>query len=577
MPRFNYAAGQQVRIPDREWLIDNGWRVVGGQEGSLIYIGSDGTYDSRVDDSLTGVMGTIENVDADEIFVDSWSIRPEHLGLDPVREVTDVEQIPRTDPEIARAALDSPAYQFYVSGDVPIYDVPRPSRQLITIPTLSQLTFLGWTIHECDGRNCPRYGYLTHDDWSSCIHPSECGTTFTLEGRYIILRSGQEIPIEQIEEICRQVKEASVTARVNNEAIRKLAETSSAIDAARQGLIKCGFELEFHKLNGVSAGYDDDGEIDHDALRDAANEAFDDADFDDLNEYMDSAYSELFAEIHRHTGQPHGDIYQTFRDNKTLFRKLERAVADMEESWRSDWEENCDMDQFRSSAPDVYNDFDCNFKREIDCGSDASVRGGEIRTVGGKSPARFMAIVSDIFKQNTFEIDHGCSFHIHLSVPGVMHKYGPDMQAEMMAYLFDQYHRWPLAVRKRFTTSSCERYFAPQLDRDKYSMIHFSSHCKTWEFRFFGNVSNARDARHCLILAIEAIRHAYRVKSKLSNSLIRHIPVLLTVAKHLRREAILSVNPSIAFSALSKIERKNYHEGAESRKVYQPDEASVAA
>lgn len=213
--------------------------------------------------------------------------------------------------------------------------------------------------------------------------------------------------------------------------MKQLAMTTSALDAIRQDLIRCGFELEFHAVNGVSED-EDSGCGDEDSDR--------------------------------------------------------RVPAD------------------EISAP------------HIEVGSDSSVRGGEVRTLGALKPQEFMAAAIALFKDHDFEIDTGCSFHIHLSVPGIKHTYGKRLQAEMMAFLLANQDRLPESVRTRLKSNAI-RYCHFKLSPDKFTAVHGHPQ-KTWEFRLFGNVTTAMEAWRCLLLAIDAMRHAYRVRCELTNSLV---------------------------------------------------------
>lgn len=209
-------------------------------------------------------------------------------------------------------------------------------------------------------------------------------------------------------------------------AMRALAQTTSALDAIRKNLIRCGFELEFQSVNGVSEEAEEDDE-----------------------------YSSVGDEI---------------------------------------------------SAP------------HIEVGSDSSVRGGEVRTVGALKPQEFMAAAIALFTGHDFEIDTGCSFHIHLSVPGIKHSYGKILQGEMMAYLLENQDRLPESVRERLKSDAI-RFCQFKLDSDKMRAVHGHPQ-RTWEFRLFGNVTTQHEAWKCLLLAIDAMRHAYRVRMRLTTALL---------------------------------------------------------
>lgn len=209
-----------------------------------------------------------------------------------------------------------------------------------------------------------------------------------------------------------------------------LAQTTSALDAIRKGLIRCGFELEFQSVNGVS----EDGE---------GGEEDDD-----------------------HRIMPRDEI----------------------------------------TAP------------HIEVGEDSSVRGGEVRTIGALTPQEFMSAAIALFTGHDFEIDTGCSFHIHLSVPGIKHTYGKKLQAEMMGFILANQDRLPATVKERLRSEAI-RYCAFKLDSDKMRAVHGHPQ-RTWEFRLFGNVHKPTDAWRCLLLAIDALRHAYRVRQKLTSPLV---------------------------------------------------------
>lgn len=214
-----------------------------------------------------------------------------------------------------------------------------------------------------------------------------------------------------------------------NPKIRQLANTRNALDAIRQGLIRCGFELEFQRCDG----------------------------------------------------QTYSDLSQ-------------------------DDDDNTDTDEFGIHVPN------------IEVGEDGSVRGGEARTIGALTPTEFMAAATALFESHDFEIDTGCSFHIHLSVPGVDHVYSKAIQAEMFAFLLQNQDRLPESVRTRLKKDS--KYFEFRLDTEKYRAVHRHPQ-KTWEFRLFGNVSTALDAWKCLLLAIDTLRHAYQVRLQIKPSLVQ--------------------------------------------------------
>ena len=121
--------------------------------------------------------------------------------------------------------------------------------------------------------------------------------------------------------------------------------------------------------------------------------------------------------------------------------------------------------------------------------------------------------------RSDFDIDTRCSFHIHLSIKGVEHYYGKNLQAEMIGFILlnEGYYSNEKLINR--LDSSNVRYFKPQVKNEKMSFVNFQSDYRTWEFRCFGNIKHKRDFQKSLLLAYNALKHAYRVKLGLSDSL----------------------------------------------------------
>lgn len=152
--------------------------------------------------------------------------------------------------------------------------------------------------------------------------------------------------------------------------------------------------------------------------------------------------------------------------------------------------------------------------------ADNSVKGPEFVVAGnGTTAPKFIKLLKSLFDRFDLEIDEGCSFHIHLSVPGINHAYGPMLQCHMMEYLLLNVDRVPEDVQNRWGSET--DYFKPLIQADKYSFVHFHENCRTWEFRCFGNVQNAKDGRRCLKLAVEALQYAYKVSLGMAESLFK--------------------------------------------------------
>lgn len=153
--------------------------------------------------------------------------------------------------------------------------------------------------------------------------------------------------------------------------------------------------------------------------------------------------------------------------------------------------------------------FPRNYKLpDIHIGEDGSVRGFEFRTIGGLTWRKFMNSARAVFKID-HNIDVGCSFHIHIAVKGVKHTWTRRMQQSLTEYLLANADRVPSDVRDRWETAN--HHYSPKGTHEKYSFVHKHKQ-GTWEFRCFGNVHNAIDAKQCLILAVEALQHAYQRK-----------------------------------------------------------------
>jgi len=175
-----------------------------------------------------------------------------------------------------------------------------------------------------------------------------------------------------------------------NDQIVRLANTGSALQAIREGLIRCGFELEFHAVDGITE--DENGDC----------------------------------------GDP-----------------------------------DCEDCTCNDSATTPENHITVT---NVEVGTDSSVRGGEARTIGALTPTNFMVAAKALFGGYDFEIETNCSFHIHLSVPGVRHTYGRSLQAEMFAYLLANTARLPDAVKERLNSSAI-RYCKFQLSTEKFTAV----------------------------------------------------------------------------------------------------------
>lgn len=159
----------------------------------------------------------------------------------------------------------------------------------------------------------------------------------------------------------------------------------------------------------------------------------------------------------------------------------------------------------------------------LDVGTDGTVRGFEIRTVGALTIPNFMRALDVVFAPGvTHAVDIGCSFHLHIGLTSGKLPYSAKVQAAMYEYLLMNIDKVPEKVRTRWSTLAtggtsgsgreASQYFRLDLHHTKYTFVN-SHGLGTWEFRCFGNVDNKKDALACLRLAIGAMRYAAQVAS----------------------------------------------------------------
>jgi hypothetical protein len=160
---------------------------------------------------------------------------------------------------------------------------------------------------------------------------------------------------------------------------------------------------------------------------------------------------------------------------------------------------------------------------------DSSVKGGEIVTQGPMTIRDLLVVLKAIFDKEggsdrlRLDVDTGCSFHVHLSVPGLERE---ERQSETDAILQTQMAlaavQQVLALRdsanakglqKRLRSKARNRFArirsAHKLknDRAKYSAVHRHG-LGTWEFRLLGNVNSLGSAWLALRVAASAYLQA---------------------------------------------------------------------
>ena len=352
--------------------------------------------------------------------------------------------------------------------------------------------------------------------------------------------------------------------------------------------VRCGFELETQAVDGKDYDElrlgDDDNEdrFDADAYAcarsDAINNALSSLDFsntflDVLNgatTYRVGDYSVRSTNI-KETVQK---ICTTFQEQYAWAEQAETYEAYLSD-YEVTWDEVNDLEGVRNALHDFQefiadeatdhispSDFavpreesDFNLPNGLQAKHDGSVRGPEIIVAGnGTTASKFSALLSQLTTEFDLEVDTGCSFHIHVSVPGITHTYGEKLQLYMMEYILRNIHRVPECVKDRWNYDT--RYFKPHISREKFSFVHHHSRCNTWEFRCFGNIDSHADGMRCLQLAVEAMQFAYSVDLGLKESLFKS-------PSDWNRGYLERVLEGISLAAAVRADRREAHHAAQ--------------
>lgn len=164
---------------------------------------------------------------------------------------------------------------------------------------------------------------------------------------------------------------------------------------------------------------------------------------------------------------------------------------------------------------------------KLEWGEDGSVEGIEIRTIGGLSVKEFAQAAKDTFKfvkNRECKVDEKCSFHIHIKVKDMKHRYSERFQRRLVEGVMLHAHLLDQEVYQRWRHEDCRRlqeYFNFEQDNHKYNFAHQHGGYGTWELRCFGNVTSYRSAMKCLQVAVLAMRHAYRARAKLEQDFMK--------------------------------------------------------
>lgn len=152
-----------------------------------------------------------------------------------------------------------------------------------------------------------------------------------------------------------------------------------------------------------------------------------------------------------------------------------------------------------------------NWDSRLEYTHDGSVAGVEIRPKKPLSHQESIDSLSTLFR-NKMEIDEKCSFHVHVSIAEDFDStYNRDLQLFMIEYIITHLAEVPESCRNRWKDPyQTARYFAILPSDDKYCFVAFRGHLRTWEFRCFGNITNAADGQKCIELAGRAYMYALR-------------------------------------------------------------------
>jgi hypothetical protein len=195
-------------------------------------------------------------------------------------------------------------------------------------------------------------------------------------------------------------------------------------------------------------------------------------------------------------------------------------IAELRERLIEIIQENCEIDQhdyLREDAPQIGSS---DVTSRFECIDDQSVSGGEVRTCGGLTYDDVIDASSEILEdieQGEGAIDEDCSYHVHIKLGDIHHKFGANLHRHLMNYVKWNWKELPDSVKRRLRRGN--RWIRPLYGRhEKYSMVHFHEQ-GTIEFRLFGNVSDVEDAKQCLDFATNALAYAYRVRELRRNRL----------------------------------------------------------
>ncbi len=281
----------------------------------------------------------------------------------------------------------------------------------------------------------------------------------------------------------------------------------NASESERLSMVRLGFELETQQTEGLTWATCESGEPDMDRMHEYATERAQEY-ATDIDEFFTYIEDEFIQSLNMLASRKKRELLAAVNIN-TLHEACKSGLltideSDVIESMESTILDNVNSDDFCESG-DIGQHID--IPARIEAVNDSSVSGFEFRTIGGLELAEVKTAAENIFRFD-HKIDTKCSFHVHISIPGVKHQYGTELQAAMTEYLLINIAKIPDSIKQRWA-DDCG-YFKPMISRDKYAFVHMHDQ-GTWEFRCFGNVKNSKDAETCFLLATEALQYGYKV------------------------------------------------------------------
>ena len=166
---------------------------------------------------------------------------------------------------------------------------------------------------------------------------------------------------------------------------------------------------------------------------------------------------------------------------------------------------------------------------DLEAGHDGSVTGYEFRTLKGHDYKEISTLATRLLSENAHMIDEGCSFHIHVSLPGVFEPcperdnledfqwskgatHNTGFAAQCLSSVMNNLQRVPDDVLKRWLHERSRQYFQFAVRQDeKYTFVYLHN-SGTAEFRCFGNVKTPQDATACFDLVSQAVYDALSMK-----------------------------------------------------------------